>query len=346
MITLNSRSFLRRVAALLAIFVLGFGIQPTGASAQNTDSQKKNFDIPAGDARPMLKLFAAQAGREIVFLVESVDGVKTNAVKGEMTAREAIDGMLAGTSLVAALDERTGAFAVRRDAPTASQAGVGGQGSGPASPSTAMVPPTTASEEAVVLPEYQVKSTKANQYSAENAASIARIASNILDSPMTVNVISPALLEDLGATVMLDAVTYFAGMSPGRGSGPGAIQDRMTFRGFDTSGGKMVDDFPQFLQPTGVGPHANFDPVLVDRAELVMGPDTILCTHGHARGLDEHLYQISALRVRHRYLNAIRQLFLRRRIDRYDGAYWRRQAHGLTASSATIRSIGLLCRDP
>ena len=282
MITLNSRSFVHRASALLAILVFAFGIQPKGASAQNADSQNKSFDIPAGDARPMLKLFASQAGREIVFPVESVEGVKTNPVKGEMMAREAIDRMLAGTGLVAALDEKTGAFAIRRDTAEASQPSVGAQESGPMAPSPAM--PTADSEKAIVLPEYQVTSTKANQYQSEDAASIARIAGSILDSPMTVNVISPAMLEDLGTTVLLDDVTYFAGMSTGRGSGPGAIQDRMTFRGFDTSGGKMVDDFPQFLQPTGVGPHANFDPVLVDHAELVMGPDTILSPTGTPGG--------------------------------------------------------------
>ena len=101
---------------------------------------------------------------------------------------------------------------------------------------------------------------------------------------MSVNVIPPALLQDLGTTAMLDDVTYFAGMSTGRGSGPGGIGDRMDFRGFESLGGRLVDYFSQFLQPTGAGPHTNIDPVLVDRAELVMGPDTILSPTGSPGG--------------------------------------------------------------
>ena len=74
---------------------------------------KQYFEIPAGKARLALKQFAAQAQREIMFPVDSVDGVKTNGVKGQMTAVEAIARMLAGTGLVAVLDEKTGAFAIR-----------------------------------------------------------------------------------------------------------------------------------------------------------------------------------------------------------------------------------------
>src|SRR5258708_7721308 len=73
-------------------------------SAAQTAPQKFTFDVPAGDAKPMLRQFATQAKREIVFAVESVDRIRTNAVKGEMTPQAAIDQMLAKTGLVAAQD--------------------------------------------------------------------------------------------------------------------------------------------------------------------------------------------------------------------------------------------------
>lgn len=72
------------------------------------------FDIPAGDARPMLKRFATQARSEIVFPVESVEGIKTKPVKGEMSPQEALGRMLAGTGLVPAKDETSSAWAIRR----------------------------------------------------------------------------------------------------------------------------------------------------------------------------------------------------------------------------------------
>jgi iron complex outermembrane receptor protein len=104
---------------LLALFAV------SSVSAQAVEP-KYSFDVPAGDAKPMLRQFAAQAKREIVIAVEAVDGVRTHAVKGEMTAAEAVGQMLANTGLVATQDAKTGAFAVRKgespNAPRATQA--------------------------------------------------------------------------------------------------------------------------------------------------------------------------------------------------------------------------------
>ena len=57
-------------------------------------------------------------------------------------AREAIDQMLAGTGLAAALDEKTGAFAIRRDAAEASQPDVGTRGLAPTAASSTMATST------------------------------------------------------------------------------------------------------------------------------------------------------------------------------------------------------------
>lgn len=75
---------------------------------------RRAFDVPAGEAAQTLKQFAAQAGREIVFSTETVGAVRTRAVQGQHTPREALDAMLAETGLVAAQEQQTGAFAVRR----------------------------------------------------------------------------------------------------------------------------------------------------------------------------------------------------------------------------------------
>ena len=54
-----------------------------------------------------------------------VSGAKTNAVSGDLTAREALDRMVAGTDLEVVQDDKTGALAVKRatgpNAPRAAQ---------------------------------------------------------------------------------------------------------------------------------------------------------------------------------------------------------------------------------
>jgi iron complex outermembrane recepter protein len=78
---------------------------------------RKHFDLPAGSADQLLKQFSEQAGLEVIFSTRIAREVKTNAVKGEMTAREALDAMLTRTALVVIQDRKTGAFTVSRNDP-------------------------------------------------------------------------------------------------------------------------------------------------------------------------------------------------------------------------------------
>ncbi len=73
----------------------------------------KPYDLPAGDAAAMLKQFSEVSGRETLFAASTVRGIQTHAVKGELTADEALARMLDGTGLTAVPDAKTGAFAVK-----------------------------------------------------------------------------------------------------------------------------------------------------------------------------------------------------------------------------------------
>src|SRR5262249_39766045 len=77
--------------------------------------ETKSFNLPADVAEKTLKLFSEQSGRGVVFLSARVRGIRTNPVRGQLTPREALDRMVEGTALTASLDEKTGAFAIRRE---------------------------------------------------------------------------------------------------------------------------------------------------------------------------------------------------------------------------------------
>lgn len=102
-----------RTLMLLAVGLM-FLTAAADSRAQSLEA-KSAFNVPAGEAKPTLRQFATQAKREIVIAVEAVDGIRTRAVQGEFTPREAIERMLVGTGLVATQDAKTGAFAVRRE---------------------------------------------------------------------------------------------------------------------------------------------------------------------------------------------------------------------------------------
>jgi iron complex outermembrane receptor protein len=86
----------------------------SAALASAAEAPTKTYNLPAADAVKTLKAFSEQSGEQIVYPVEQVRGVQTNAVTGELSARAALDRMLDGTGLVVVQDEKTGALAVRK----------------------------------------------------------------------------------------------------------------------------------------------------------------------------------------------------------------------------------------
>ncbi len=111
--------------SLVRVFHVLAALLAALATAAAADEVRKDFDIPAGEAGPALRQFATATGRETLFAAEIVRGVKTPAVKGRYTAAEALEALLAGTGLTAAVDPATGAVAVRRQtaAPAEKNAG-------------------------------------------------------------------------------------------------------------------------------------------------------------------------------------------------------------------------------
>jgi hypothetical protein len=103
----------RRLSAVFRAMVAMF-ISFAVASIACAAVAAKTFDVPADDASRSLHRFSAQADQQILFSDRAVAGIKTNAVKGAFTPREALDRMLANTGLVANHNDGVGAIAVSK----------------------------------------------------------------------------------------------------------------------------------------------------------------------------------------------------------------------------------------
>ena len=210
MTTLPTRcGFLRPIvrALVLSAFAL--------VAAFAADDTKRTYDLPAGDAPVTLRRFSEISGRETLFAAESVRGVKTNAVKGEFTPREAIERMLLRTELTAEADARTGALAVKRAAPAPVEK--------PAAAAPRATPLTKAdvtksTEEAVVLSPFTVNSEKDTGYQATNTLAGTRLNTPIKDLGASISVYNKNFLDDIGATSANDLLIYATGMEA---AGPG-----------------------------------------------------------------------------------------------------------------------------
>ncbi len=100
-------------------FAVGCALVSGAAAAPSPESAaKRSFDLSAGEAAAVFKQFIAQSRVPLLYVANDVTGVRTSAVKGEFTPRDAIDRILAGTVLVAVQTDN-GSIAVRKAAPQA-----------------------------------------------------------------------------------------------------------------------------------------------------------------------------------------------------------------------------------
>jgi iron complex outermembrane recepter protein len=129
-----------------------------------------------------------------------------------------------------------------------------------------VAPPT---EETVELSPFLVSAGATARYQATEATSGTRVRISLMDSTQSVSVVTRDLIDDIGAGRIVEAAKYVAGVY--ESTIPNA-QDRTTIRGFQNDGA-TVDGFSYFS-------FANLDPVIVDRIEVVKGPNAIMAPQG------------------------------------------------------------------
>ncbi len=266
------------------------------------DAGTRTFNLPRGDAADTLKQFAAVAGTPIVYLVDRVRGATTNAVAGAFAPRDALDRMLAGTALSAEQDAATGALVVsrKRTAGATPKRGEAGPVSDPEtktpvipmrSPRTlltalvawlaaspAVDAQTPAAGDVVKLSAFEVSGQAPNRYQAAEATSGGRLRTSIFDSPQAISVVPEALMKDVGAVRTIDALKYISGVT--ESTLPNGL-DRVTVRGFQWDG-QTVDGFYS-------NSYNNLDPFLLDRIEVVKGPNAIISPSGNPGGTVNHV---------------------------------------------------------
>jgi len=99
-------SWLLGACATAALVVVA---QPCVAQAQTAA-----FSIPPGEMRPAIETWIRQSGRQVLYRVEDVRGLRTRGAQGVMDADAALERILAGSGLASRRDA-SGALAIVRD---------------------------------------------------------------------------------------------------------------------------------------------------------------------------------------------------------------------------------------
>ena len=291
-------SLCRERRAFRLILTLLCASWATAASAP-----RRVFQIPTGDAATTLKRFCDQSGEQIVFPIDLVRGVQTNAVQGEMSAREALDRLVANTGLVVVVDARSGALSVGRPSksnraepppppPPAPRSTAGRDDPSPDTPSSNMkskkrslisalavwlavtFPPALAGAqntaanapepEVIQLSPFSVTSTKDTGYTAANSLAGGRLTSPLQEMASSVSVLTREFLDDIAATDLQTASNYFPNSVPGN---PASMNDyAVSLRGFP-SGFLYRNFFMSYVNP---------DSYVTERLDSARGPNALV----------------------------------------------------------------------
>lgn len=261
------------------------------------------FDVPAGEAIDTLKQTARQGGVEIIFLAETVRGVRTAAIHGEFTPREALDRLVNNTGLKIVRDARTGTLTVSPAAPTDPKSSDTNPKKTSASmkPSktsrltavlaafttsvlSAQTPPaamqnTATTETPVTLSPFTVSTEKDTGYLASGTLAGSRLNTSLYDTPASISVMTKDFLNDVGATSVAEALTYSLNAEPdrsdGTGNGNGSGDLPVSIRGF--GGSSLGRNYFQWGLES--------DTFNTERLDFSRGPNSILFGTGGPGGI-------------------------------------------------------------
>ena len=252
---------------------------------------RQRFDLPAGTAVVMLKRVAQQAGLEIAYSAAAVQGVQTQPVAGDFTPREALERMVAATPLKIFSDPQTAALSILRTSDstphanpaeknvtspmkpspiarlaTALAAFVAADASAQTAPSPAADP--VKNTEVVTLNAFTVSASDTSGYRAERTVSGTLIATDVKSMPVSIQVVTAALLADMDTRRVEDSIRFVSGVglaARNEGAGGGTRSEQFVVRGFQTS---------QVLR-NGVRMQGITNSANLERIEVLKGPSSI-----------------------------------------------------------------------
>lgn len=239
------------MAALALAALLAVGTPP--ASAQ-TPAAPVAIDIPAQPLADALRLLARQASTQLFFAPELVAGKTAPAVSGMLTARQALERVLAGSGLMAVAE---GGAAVVRPAPPAVAA------------AESVLPAVTVRAGADALPGELPKPYAGGQVARGGAVGLLGN-QDFMETPFSVSSYTEQAIRDSQAQRIADVVARDASVLSGQ-QVYGA-SETLFVRGFsvNTDGSFSLDGL------RGLASHRTAPLEMVERVELIKGPSALL----------------------------------------------------------------------
>jgi iron complex outermembrane receptor protein len=247
---INSPFLTGKQAAGLALMLTLCHAVP-GQSAEQDKAKLFQFDIPAGNMASALTAFSEAADMQLSYPSVLVRDVKSEAVSGRYTADQALQKLLAGSDLTY---RHTGNDVIALAAKESD------------SPRQSL--PTAATTLTAVT---VVGKTEADEdpmaYNVPNATTATKMDIPIMDTPVNIQVVPKAIMDDQQDIKIEDALTKnVSGVQ--RAYAFGDLYEEFTIRGFSTK---------HSIYRNGLRRYTNFfDPANIEQIEVVKGPAAVL----------------------------------------------------------------------
>ncbi len=238
---------------LALVIALASGLPLAMAHAESAAQQQvMTFDLPAASLGETLNAIARQSGQVMSLDPALVSGKQAPAVRGAMTARQAMEQALLGSGLE--LQVTAGGYygvRVRQAAPEVLELG-----------STSVVGQAYSS----VSPE--------DGYVAKRATAGSKTDTPLVETPYSVSVVTREQIEAQQPKTITQALRYTPGIHAEL-AGPQFVTDQLTIRGFQQGTGRMLRDGTRTFLPEFLGWDAP-EPYGLERIEVLRGASSVL----------------------------------------------------------------------
>ncbi len=222
-----------------------------------------DLEIPAGRLATALNRLVDESGLQIVYDARLTEGLQSRRVSGRYTPEGALRELLADTDLDYRVRER-GTVILERAA----------QASPPPEPLAQATPPPEPEEEVVTLPAITVTASPYDDtsYNVLDASTATKTDTPIMETPVSIQVVPRAVIEDQQAIRLEDALKNVSGVVTGFGFG--GLEDTFIIRGFENSTNSW--NVTEVYRDGALVVEGLFSLADVERVEVLKGPAAML----------------------------------------------------------------------
>ena len=237
------------------------------------EENSRNYHIPTQSLNNALIQFAADSDLELIFPADKIRGVSANGVDGKMTPAQGLSLLLQGSGMTYRfVDAKT----VTVEAPDANFRKTAATNESPTGGEGQMMPKVTveADSEQDFYDPVNTAAPYNKSYAASNARTATKTDTPLMETPVSVQVVPRAVMDDQQVISVGDALKNVSGAQPGGYT----FYDRFILRGFDTQSSTFRNGLRH--QATTSLETAN-----LERIEILKGPSSVLFGRAEPGGL-------------------------------------------------------------